>query len=120
MKFRKTASAVMALALAQSWVALPAWSQAPAAAPSLGAARPSTQPNHYSAPFREDGPVRTVWSARKNPETPYGKINRPIWRIADVLKENRGKPRWEKQILLSRDFDGRYVQMAPGDKSKCM
>ncbi len=23
-------------------------------------------------------------------------------------------------MLLNRDFDGRYVQMAPGDKTKCM
>ena len=69
MTIKKTASAIIALALVQSWTAAgPAWSQA--AAPSLGAARPSVQPNHYSAPAREDGPVRTVGSARKNPETP--------------------------------------------------
>jgi hypothetical protein len=79
MTSRKTVSAVIGLALAAG----PAWAQAQA--PSLGAARPSTQPNHYSAPFREDGPVRTVWSARKSPETPYGKVNKPIWHIADVL-----------------------------------
>ena len=109
MTIRKTASAVIALALAAG----PAWSQAPAGAPSLGAARPSSQPNHYSAPFREDGPVRTVWSARKSPETPYGKINKPIWHIADVLKAHKGQARWEQQILLNRDFNGRYVQMAP-------
>src|SRR6188768_1943532 len=100
MTIKKSVSAIIALALAQSVAAAPLWAQAPAAAPSLGAARPSTQPNHYSAPGREDGPVRTVWSARKNPETPYGKINRPIWRIADVIKDNQGKARWEKQILL--------------------
>ena len=23
-------------------------------------------------------------------------------------------------MLLNRDFDGRYVQMAPGDKTKCI
>lgn len=118
MTVRKSVTAVIALALMQSAAAFPAWSQAQA--PSLGAARPSTQPNHYSAPFREDGPVRTVWSARKSPETNYGKINRPLWRIAEVIAANKGKARWEKQILLNRDFDGRYIQMAPGDKSKCM
>ena len=117
MTIRKTVSCIIALALAAG----PAWAQAqaPAGAPSLGAARPSTQPNHYSAPGREDGPVRTVWSARKNPETVYGKVNRPLWSIADVLKSHRGQARWEQQVLLARDFDGRYVQMAAGDKSKC-
>ena len=47
-------------------------------------------------------------------------MNRPIWHIADVLKAHKGQARWHQQILLNRDFDGHYVQMAPGDKSKCM
>jgi hypothetical protein len=108
------------LTVAFAVAAIPALAQTPAPAPSLGPARPSAQPNHYSAPFREDGPVRTVWSARKSPETPYGKVNKPIWHIADVLKAHKGQARWEQQVLLSRDFNGRYVQMAAGDKSKCM
>jgi hypothetical protein len=55
----------------------PAWSQAP-------------QANWWSAPGREDGPPRTVWAARKMPETPYTGPNKPIWRIADILKAHQG------------------------------
>lgn len=68
----------------------------------------------------ESGPERIVWAAQKVPETPYGRVNRPIWRIAEVLKAHQGQRRWEQQVLLSRDFEGRYVQMAPGDKTQCL
>jgi len=87
----------------------PAWSQARA-----------PQTNWWSAPAREDGPSRTVWAARKNPETPYTGPNKPIWHIADILKVHRGRARWDQQVMLNRDFDGHYISMAPGEKSKCM
>jgi len=98
-----------------------AWPQAaaPAQAPARGAHAP--QENWWSQPGGDSGgPTRIVWAAQKTPETPYTGPNRPIWHIADILKEHRGQARWEQKVLLNRDFDGRYVQMAPGDKSKCM
>ena len=74
----------------RAWIAVglllaagPAWSQ--------------TQANWWSAPGREDGPSRTVWAARKTPETPYGGPNKPIWRIADILKAHAGQKSWEQQ-----------------------
>ena len=78
------------------------------------------QANWWSQAGGENGPTRMVWAAHKNPETPYQAPNQPIWHIADVLKSHKGQARWEQKVLLTRDFDGRYVQMAPGDKSKCM
>lgn len=81
--------------------------------------KPAPQSNWYSAPGREDGPTRFVWAAQKEPETKYKAPDRPIWHIADVLKAHRGQQRWEQKALLNRDFDGRYVQMAAGDKTKC-
>ena len=91
------------------------------AAPALAQDVSKTPPtNWWSQAAGESGPQRTVWAAQKDPETPYGKINRPIWHIADVLKMHKGQARWEQKVLLNRDFDGRYVQMAPGDKSKCI
>ena len=95
----------------------PAWSQtaAPASAPARG-----PQANWWSQAGGENGPTRVVWAAHKNPETPYTAPNKPIWHIADVLTSHNGLARWEQKVLLTRDFDGRYVQMAPGDKSKCM
>ena len=82
---------------------------------------PAPQTNWWSAgrPART-ARTRIVWAAQKTPETPYGKINKPIWHIADILKAHKGQARWEQQVLLNRDFDGHYVQMAPGEKTKCM
>ena len=87
--------------------------------PAAGRARPAPQTNWWSQAGGENGPTRMVWAAHKSPETPYGRINKPIWHIADVLKAHKGQARWEQQVLLNRDFNGRYVQMAAGDKSKC-
>ena len=111
MTSRKTTLIAVGLMLAGS----PAWCQTPAPA---GAKSP--QANWWSAPAREDGPSRIVWAARKNPETPYTGPNKPIWRIADILKGHEGRKNWDQQVLLNRDFDGHYVSMAPGEKTKCM
>jgi len=89
--------------------ASPAWSQTPAPAP---------QANWWSAPGREDGPSRAVWAAQK--ETPYYGPNKPIWHIADILKAHAGRASWDQQVLLNRDFDGYYISMAPGEKTKCL
>jgi hypothetical protein len=112
MTYRKTVIAA-ALMLGAS----PAWSQADGPAPAR--TRPAPQTNWWSQAAGENGPTRFVWAAQKDPETRYNAINKPIWHIADVLKAHRKQSRWEQQVLLNRDFDGRYVQMAAGDKSKC-
>jgi len=85
-----------------------AWSEARAA-----------QANWWSAPAREDGPPRIVWAAQKIPETPYLAPNKPIWHIADILKTHRGRQSWDQSVLLTRDFDGHYISLAPGAKTKC-
>ena len=89
----------------------PAWSQTPARAP---------QANWWSAPGREDGPPRIVWAAQKNPETRYAAPNKPVWHIADILKAHQGKESWDQPVLLTRDFDGHYISLAPGAKTRCM
>src|SRR3954469_14183627 len=101
----------LAFALSAAPALTSAWAQDGAS--SKGAS------NWWSQAGGENGPARTVWAAQKTPETVYGKIKKPIWHIADVLKAHKGQARWEQQVLLARDFDGRYAQMAPGDKSKC-
>ena len=78
------------------------------------------QANWWSAPGREDGPPRIVWAAQKTPETPYTGPNKPIWHIADILKAHGRAKSWDQQVLLTPDFDGHYISMAPGEKTKCM
>ena len=85
-----------------------AWSEAQAA-----------QANWWSAPGREDGPPRIVWAAQKVPETPYTAPNKPVWHIADILKAHRGQQSWDQPVLLTPDFDGHYISLAPGEKTKC-
>jgi hypothetical protein len=97
---------VAGLVLASS----PVWSQTTRA----------PQANWWSAPAREDGPSRIVWAAQKTPETPYTGPNRPIWHIADILKAHAGQQSWDQQVLLTPDFDGHYISMTPGEKTKCM
>ena len=96
----------------------PALAQTPAlAAPAAVVAR-GPQTNWWSQAGGENGPERTVWAAQKTPETPYTGVNKPIWHIADILKSHQSHALEEK--VVRRDFDGRYVQMAPGDKAKCL
>jgi mannose-6-phosphate isomerase-like protein (cupin superfamily) len=99
---------------------IPAWSQTPAPAPAPARGARAPQANWWSAPGREDGPPRIVWAAQKDPETPYDGPNKPIWHIADILKAHAGQKSWDQPVLLTRDFDGHYIQMAPGEKTKCM
>jgi mannose-6-phosphate isomerase-like protein (cupin superfamily) len=68
----------------------------------------------------DNGPPRIVWAAQPVSETPYTGPNRPIWHIADILKAHQGQRSWDQQIMLTRDYDGHYVSLAPGEKTKCM
>ena len=68
----------------------------------------------------EKGPERIVWAAQKVPESPYDGPNKPVTHIADILKAHQGQASWDQQVLLTRDFDGHYVSLAPGEKTKCM
>src|SRR5712671_5111158 len=92
------------------------------AAPPATATVPARGPkaNWWSQAGGENGPERVVWAAQKTPETPYTGVNKPIWHIADILTSHHGQARWEEKVVLTRDFDGRYVHMAPGDKAKCV
>lgn len=66
----------------------------------------------------ENGPARIVWAAQKVPETPFDGPNKPVTHIADILKKHAGQASWEEKVLLTRDYDGRYVSLAPGEKTK--
>ena len=115
MKSTKTVLIAVGLMLACG----PTWSQEAAPAPARGTRR---RP-------RRIGGLRLAAKAGSDPHRLGGaedagnavhRPNKPIWHIADILKAHQGQARWEQKVLLNRDFDGRYVQMAPGDKSKCM
>jgi mannose-6-phosphate isomerase-like protein (cupin superfamily) len=65
-------------------------------------------------------PPEMVWAGQPVPETPYTGPNRPIWRLAALLAAHKGKPSWTQTVALTHDFQGDYVSMAPGEKTKTM
>ena len=68
----------------------------------------------------DTGPVRIVWAAQPVPETPWKGYNKPVTHVADILRKHAGKASWEEPVLLTRDYDGRYLSLAPGEKTKQM
>ena len=71
----------------------------------------------WAQPAGENGPARIVWAAQK--DTPYSGVNKPVTHIADILKAHQGKQSWDQPVMLTRDYDGHYVSLAPGEKTKC-
>lgn len=65
----------------------------------------------------DGGPPRIVWAAHK--DTPYTGVNKPVTHIADILKAHQGQKSWDQAVLLTRDYDGHYISLGPGEKTKC-
>ena len=101
----KALNTLLMLAVALS--AAPAWAQTSTPAAPPAAPTSPRQTNWWSQAGAENGPERTVWAAQKSPETPYTGVNKPLWRIADILKAHQGQARWEEKVVLTREFDGR-------------
>lgn len=59
-----------------------------------------------------------AWAAKPATLPPYTGPNRLVWRLADVLAAHKGQASWSQEVFLSRDFQGDWVQMAPGEKTK--
>ena len=68
-------------------------------------------------PGGDGGPPRIVWAAHK--DTPYTGVNKPVTHIADILKKHSGQKSWDEPVMLTRDYDGHYISLAPGEKTKC-
>ena len=65
---------------------------------------------------RGPGP-REVWAAQPIPETPYTAPNRLIWRLSEIIASHKGQPSWRQAVVKTRDFEGTFIQMAPGEKT---
>jgi mannose-6-phosphate isomerase-like protein (cupin superfamily) len=63
---------------------------------------------------------KVAWAPQPVELTPYTPPNRPLWKLADILKSHEGQKSWTQEISLSRDFHGQYIQMAPGEKTKTL
>jgi mannose-6-phosphate isomerase-like protein (cupin superfamily) len=68
---------------------------------------------------QQTGNVWYAWSPKPDKLTPYGK-NRPVTRLPAVLVKHKGQARWSEQALLTKRYDAKWIQAAPGDKSPTM
>jgi len=60
--------------------------------------------------------VLYAWSPKPDSLTPYGQ-NRPVTRLPAVLAKHKGQSRWSQQVLLTKRFDAKWIQAAPGDQT---
>src|ERR1700678_1426291 len=65
-------------------------------------------------------PPLMVWAARPISETAYAGPNRPIWRLSEILAAHKSQQSWTQPVARTRDFEGDYVSLAPGEKTKTM
>jgi mannose-6-phosphate isomerase-like protein (cupin superfamily) len=64
------------------------------------------------------GPAITVW-APKPERAPYVAPNRPLVKVADLLRTHARDRSWNELVLRdAAGLTGRYIQMAPGEKTK--
>ena len=59
-----------------------------------------------------------AWAAKPAKLMPYTPPNRLVYRLADILAAHKGKQSWAQSVVLSRDFIGQWISMAPGEKTK--
>src|SRR5260221_7743035 len=83
------------------------------------AALPQAEGQPARGAGRGRGPApREVWAAQPTTETPYAPPNRLIWRLSEIVAAHKGQASWRQAVVKTRDFEGEFIQMAPGEKTK--
>src|SRR5258708_37568484 len=59
-----------------------------------------------------------AWAPKPARLTPYAAPNKPLWKLADILKKHAGRQNWRETVVATADFTGAYIAMAPGEKTK--
>jgi mannose-6-phosphate isomerase-like protein (cupin superfamily) len=75
---------------------------------------------HLEAQDQNPQKPRLVWAAKPVPPTAYEAPNRLIWRLSEILSAHKGQSSWRLPVLKTRDFEGEWISMAPGEKTKTM
>ncbi|HSS14483.1 MAG TPA: cupin domain-containing protein [Rhizomicrobium sp.] len=65
---------------------------------------------------QQGGNVWYAWVPKPDTLTPYGK-NKPVTRLPAVVSKHKGQARWSEQVLLTKRYDAKWIQSAPGDKT---
>ena len=64
----------------------------------------------------QDGPW-FAWSPKPDTLTPYGK-NQPVTRLPALLAKHKNQKSWSEQVIQTRRYDAKWIQMAPGEKTR--
>src|SRR5580658_8533332 len=60
----------------------------------------------------QDHKVYLSW-APKPPLVPYVAPNKPVTRIADVLRRHTGRASWTEDVVETQRYSAKWIQMAP-------
>lgn len=56
-----------------------------------------------------------AWAALPESLPPYEPPNKPVTRIAELLKKNEGRQSWTEVVFTDHVWHGEYISMAPGE-----
>jgi mannose-6-phosphate isomerase-like protein (cupin superfamily) len=71
------------------------------------------------AQMAETAPL-TAWAPKPVTLAPFVAPNKPLRKFADILARHKGQSDWAEAEVLTRDFIGQYVSLAPGKKTKTL
>jgi len=61
-----------------------------------------------------------AWAPVPVKPAPFTGPNKPHKKFTDIMARHRGKADWAETEVLTRDFIGQYISMAPGKKTKTL
>ncbi len=62
----------------------------------------------------------TAWAPKPITPAPFVAPNKPLKKFVDILARHKGQADWAETEVLTRDFIGQYVSLAPGKKTKTL
>jgi mannose-6-phosphate isomerase-like protein (cupin superfamily) len=61
--------------------------------------------------------VWTAWAPKPTTLPGYGP-NKPVTRLPEVLAAHKGQVSWSQDVVQTRRFSAKWIQMAPGEKTR--
>jgi mannose-6-phosphate isomerase-like protein (cupin superfamily) len=69
------------------------------------------------APSPQQPQVWMAWAPKPTTLPGYGP-NKPVTRLPEVLAAHQGQPSWSQDVVQTRRFTAKWIQMAPGEKTR--
>jgi len=63
-------------------------------------------------------PPMTAWAPQPKRLAPFTTPNKLLKKLSDITARHRNQKSWTETEVLTRDYIGQYIQMAPGEKTK--